>query len=134
METFKIVIAEESMALRRSIQRLLGRWPEFEIVGHTDNAEALMTMLAEQTPGAVIVDADLNGLFGLSSIADLKRVCAETKVILLSVKKSKPYVTAAMAAGADGCLLKTDSDVEFIAAVLAVQRGKTYISGMIEEG
>lgn len=42
--------------------------------------------------------------------------------------KSKEYFSQAMSAGADGYLIKDDSDKELLIAIESLKKGKTYVS------
>ena len=52
---------------------------------------------------------------------------------MLTMYKNKQYFYSAMSAGADGYLMKDDSDNELMVAIERVLSGKSYISPFIAE-
>ena len=47
--------------------------------------------------------------------------------------KNKEYLYHAIAAGAEGYLLKEDADTELISAIATIRRGGSYISSLLSE-
>ena len=52
---------------------------------------------------------------------------------MLTMHKNKQYFYHAMSAGADGYLMKEDSDEELLLAIKRIQDGKTYLSPFLSE-
>jgi DNA-binding NarL/FixJ family response regulator len=68
------------------------------------------------------------GIGGMEAISLVKSKYPCTKILMLTMHKNKQYFYNAMAAGADGYLMKDDSDQELLIAIEKVLSGKSYIS------
>jgi DNA-binding NarL/FixJ family response regulator len=65
---------------------------------------------------------------GTEAVRDIKRRYPAIKVLVLTVHKTEEYVHAALEAGADGYVLKDDSEEELMDAVNSLRSGKAYLS------
>ena len=55
------------------------------------------------------------------------------KILILSMHKNKEYVHHVFSAGAEGYLLKEDSDTELFTAIETIRRGEKYISPLLSK-
>ena len=60
--------------------------------------------------------------------AKIKKSYPEVTVLILSMHKRKEYLYHALSAGAEGYLLKEDTDIELLDATETIRRGKKYLS------
>jgi DNA-binding NarL/FixJ family response regulator len=72
-------------------------------------------------------------LRGIEVINEAKRLYPGIKILMITMHKSEQYFLCAMSAGADGYLLKEDSDTELLHAIDIVMNGEIYISPHLAE-
>ena len=65
-------------------------------------------------------------LRGIEAVREIKKKFPQVKVLVLTMHRE--YLHQAMAAGADGYLLKEDADRELFSAIENLRQGKTHIS------
>jgi len=63
---------------------------------------------ALQDVAVILLDLGLPGMHGVDGIPQLKKSIPQAKIIVITVYDNKPVVLQALAAGADGYLLKAD--------------------------
>ena len=80
-----------------------------------------------ETPDMVLVDISMPNLRGIEAAREIKALYPHTKVLILTMHKSKQYLYHAISAGAHGYLLKEDSDIELIAAIETIRNGGVYV-------
>jgi DNA-binding NarL/FixJ family response regulator len=81
----------------------------------------------------VILDISMPNLRGIEAIKEIKTVCPDAKILMLTMHNDKEYLYQAIAAGADGYFLKKDAHTELFSAIERVRRGKVYVSPSLSE-
>lgn len=89
--------------------------------------DALQLDVVRIKPQILLLDFDLLGLDGSNGVASLKRLCAETKTVILSSALTEDMEWELFKAGARGCC-RNDAKPEFLRqVVVAVQQGELWI-------
>jgi len=128
MSVYSIVLADDHAMFRKGIRKILEERAEINIIGEANDGLKLLNLLKEDTPEMVILDISMPNLGGIAAAKETKSRFPNTKVLILSMHNDKEYLQHAMAAGADGYLLKNDADSELFVAIDAIRNGKIYIS------
>ena len=129
----KIILADDHVLIRHGIKNLLSQATDVEIVGEASNGEELIVMLEERTAEMVILDISMPKIGGLEAIAMIRERKPGMKILIFTMHKSKQYFYHAMMAGADGYLVKDDSEDDLMKAIQRIKSGKTYISPFLAE-
>jgi DNA-binding NarL/FixJ family response regulator len=126
-----IVIAEDHTLLREGLKSLLHSLPDMTVVGEASDGQAAVEMCDRLRPDMVLMDLSMPRLDGLKATKLIKKRHPDMKVLVLTVHGANEYVYSALAAGADGYMLKDASNEEFSLAIQSVLGGKAYISPAI---
>lgn len=132
-EPLKIILADDHVLIRHGIKNLLSQSGEFEVVGEASNGEELIVMLDDHSAELVILDISMPKIGGLEAIAMVRERRPAMKILIFTMHKSKQYFYHAMMAGADGYLVKDDSEEDLLRAIRRIQEGRTYISPFLAE-
>jgi DNA-binding NarL/FixJ family response regulator len=127
-ESFCILLADDHVLIRHGIKNIIKMNDKFRVVGEAGNGEELMIFLEDSEVDMIILDISMPGIGGMEAIRLVKNKYPGTKILMLTMHKNKQYFYNAMAAGADGYLMKDDSDQELLIAIEKVLSGKSYIS------
>ena len=130
---YRIVIVEDYRILREGLRALLSSNPDVEVVGEAENGRDAIRIAEECKPDLVLMDLSMPKMSGLDAVAEIKKQCPDTKVLVLTVHKAEEYVFESLRAGADGYLLKDASHAELMSAITSVLDGKPYLSPGISE-
>jgi DNA-binding NarL/FixJ family response regulator len=128
---YTIILADDHVMVRRALKGLIQKISNVEVVGEASDGFELLELVAQKKPDLVIVDIAMPKLRGLEATREIKKKTPEVKVIILTIHNEKEYLDYALSAGAEGYLLKEDSDDELFAAIETVRRGGTYISRLL---
>ncbi|MES9906827.1 MAG: two-component system response regulator NarL [Sedimenticola sp.] len=109
----RVVVIDDHPLLRKGLQQLADLSPDIEIVGEADNGMSGLALVEKLHPDMVLLDLNMPGMNGLQTLAAIKQMEIETKVMILTVSNAEEDVVAALRGGADGYLLK-DMDPEDI--------------------
>jgi len=131
--TSRVLIADDHVLIRHGIKKIIQNDSRFEVIGEVSDGKELLSFLETQRADIVILDITMPGISGMEAISLVKQRHPWTKILMLTMHKNKQYFYNAMSAGADGYLLKDDSDKELILALEKVQSGKSYISPYMTE-
>jgi len=131
MNKQEILIAEDHTILREGIKALLSTEPDLVIVGEAADGRQAIQKCKELEPHVVLMDLSMPNLNGTEAIRAIKQRDPGIKIIALTMHKSEEYVRATLEAGADGYVLKDDSQKDLLAAFASVQKGRVYLSSGI---
>ena len=118
-----VSIVEDNDQLRETLARVLGRAGNFECVGRHATAEAALEQLPAERPNVVIMDINLPGMNGVECVRRLKQLLPGTQVMMLTAYEDTENIFNALAAGANGYLLKRTPRAELLDAIRDVHRG-----------
>jgi DNA-binding NarL/FixJ family response regulator len=127
-ETYRVLIAEDHTLFREGLKALLSFEPEFAVVGEAaDGLEAYQR--AEQLrPDIILLDLNMPRVDGMAAIREIKRLCPEAKILVLTVHKTEEHVLETLKSGASGYVLKDAEHDELLLAMRSVLQDKYYLS------
>jgi len=118
-----VSIVEDSDKLRGTLSRVLNRADGFRCVSQYPNAEEALKDLPEIKPDVVLMDINLPGMNGVECVRQLKQILPGTQVMMLTVYEDTENIFNALAAGANGYMLKRTATKELLEAIQEVHRG-----------
>lgn len=130
---YTIVLADDHVLIRHGIKNIIKLNRELEVIGEVSNGEELLECLKKHVPDLVILDISMPKITGIEAVALVKKKYPQIKVLILTMHKNKQYFYHSMSGGADGYLMKDDSDDELLLAIKKIQGGKNYISPMLTD-
>jgi DNA-binding NarL/FixJ family response regulator len=131
MSTYRIVIADDHAMLREGIKSIINESKNLRVVGEASDGLVLLRLLKKVSADMVILDVSMPKLRGLEAAREIKREFPEIKILFLSMYKKLEYLRLAIAAGAEGYLLKEDTGFELIRAIDTIRNGHTYLSCLL---
>lgn len=133
MSPYRIILADDHAMLRHGLKRILSESPELEVIGEAGDGLELLNLVKQSKPHLIILDISMPNLRGIEAVHEIKAVCPDAKILILTMHKDSEYLRQAIAAGADGYLLKEDADTELFSAIQKIRQGKIYIAPKLSE-
>lgn len=99
----------------------------FEVVGEAPDGAAAVTMVRTLRPDLVLMDISMPGMDGMEATRQIKALCPEVKVLVLTMHDDAGYLRQVLEAGASGYILKKAIDGELLSAIQAVLRGEMFV-------
>lgn len=130
---YRVVLADDHVLIRHGVKNIMAQDSGLRIVGEVCNGEELLALLDKEKVDLVILDISMPKIGGMEAVAMIKTRYPWTKVLMLTMHKNKQYFYHAMSAGANGYLVKDDSDEELLVAINKIRAGKNYISPFLAE-
>jgi len=128
MEPYRIVLADDHMLFRQGMKKIIDELPEIQVVGAANDGLEAMDLVKELLPDLAILDISIPKLSGIEVCREIRRLFASVKILMLTMHKDKEYLYQALSAGAQGYLLKEDSDEELFAAIGTIRNGAIYVT------
>jgi DNA-binding NarL/FixJ family response regulator len=119
----QVSIVEDNDQLRGTLARLLNRAEGFACLSQYASAEAALEGLPKDRPQVVLMDINLPGLNGVECVRRLKQAMPELSAVMLTAYEDTENIFNALAAGANGYLLKRAPRAELLEAIREVNRG-----------
>jgi len=127
---YRIFLADDHIMFRKGVRKIIEEIPGLEVVGEVgDGIKIIETLkISKSLPDMIILDISMPNLRGIEATREIKKAFPDIKILILTMHKSKEYLYHAFLSGAEGYLLKEESDTELISAIETIQGGKPYIS------
>jgi DNA-binding NarL/FixJ family response regulator len=126
-----IAVIEDNATYRQTLSIILQLDESFRLIHKLPNCNEMLLRFTEDTPDVVIMDIDLPGISGIQGVWKLKQEWPEMKVLMLTMFEEEDKIFGALKAGANGYLLKKDSNQKIIESIHAVHKGESAMNGMI---
>ena len=124
----RIVLVDDDPLVRSALGLMLGGQPDLEVVGEAADGRAGVDLVNRLRPDVVLMDIRMPALNGLEATRLLHGRSDPPRVVVLTTFDADEYVVGALAAGADGFLLKDTQPAEIVAAVRKVADGEAMLS------
>ena len=127
MDKVRLVVIDDHALFRAGLVSLLSTIPEFEIVGEAGDGLEGLTVIERTEPDIVLLDVNMPIMSGVEMIEALQ-MKHNPRVLMLTVSKHDEDLFGAIAAGADGYLLKDAEPDELRRSINLVAEGKSVLS------
>jgi len=129
----RVVIIDDHQAIIEMMTQVVDSIGGLKVVGAAkDSAEAMGVCRREQ-PDLLILDLVMPQMSGMSLLGELKRHCAQVRVLVFSGNLHPASVREGLAAGVLGFVEKSGPLQEFRAAILAVRAGQAYFGSLASQ-
>ncbi|UQN29302.1 response regulator [Brachybacterium kimchii] len=122
----RVLVADDHPAVRAGLVALLEADPSTEVVAQAADGDAAVRHARAQRPDVALTDVRMPGATGIEITPALRE--AGARVLVISAFDLDSYVLGALAAGADGYLVKTEEPRRILEAVHAVASGDAVLS------
>jgi DNA-binding NarL/FixJ family response regulator len=124
----RVLVVDDHALVREGLALILGAREDIEVLGQYATGQELLDAL-ESGPDLVLLDLYLPDLDGLAVLRRIRqRPGAGPRVLMLTTVGRPREIQQALAAGADGFVLKDATGDELAAAVRAAHQGVTVMS------
>jgi DNA-binding NarL/FixJ family response regulator len=127
----KVSIVEDDVRVRDSLSQLIELSDGFHCISQFSTAEMALASLPAAAPDVVVMDINLPGMDGVECVRKLKQLLPRCQILMLTVYDQTDKIFNALAAGANGYLLKQTAPVELLASIRDVHNGGSPMSSHI---
>jgi DNA-binding NarL/FixJ family response regulator len=119
----RVVIADDHGVVRDGLAGVIAAEPDLEVVGAVGNGAEAVESCRAATPDVVLMDLEMPVLDGIEATRIIREEWPETAVLVLTSFSDARRITAALAVGAAGYLLKDASAEDVVRGIRAAASG-----------
>ncbi|QKE83170.1 response regulator transcription factor [Arthrobacter sp. NEB 688] len=123
----RVMVVDDDALVRMGLVDLLGTDPDLEVVAEAADGRQALDAAAAQRVDVALVDVRMPVMNGIAATARLRALPRPPRVVVLTTFDVDEYVYRALAAGADGFLLKDTEPREILRAVHVVASGSAIL-------
>jgi DNA-binding NarL/FixJ family response regulator len=124
----RVLIVDDDTLVRSALSLMLGGRDDLEIVGEASDGDQVVEAVRSHTPDVVLMDIRMPRRNGIEATRDVAALADAPRVIVLTTFDTEEHVFEALAAGADGFLVKDTAPADLVAAIKTVAAGETMLS------
>jgi DNA-binding NarL/FixJ family response regulator len=133
VSVLRILIADDHEVARKGIRSILESHLGWEVCGEVKDGREAVESASTLKPDVLLLDIGMPNLNGLDAARQILAISPDARILILTVHDSEQMVREVLAAGARGFLLKSDAGRDLIAAVEALQHGRTFFTSRVSQ-
>jgi DNA-binding NarL/FixJ family response regulator len=131
--TIRVLLADDDALVRAGLALILGGSSDIEVVGEAPNGRDAVARVTGGGVDVVLMDIRMPVMDGIAATSAVLALPDPPKVIVLTTFDADEYVVRALAAGANGFLLKDTPPAAIVDAISRVVAGEPMLSPTITE-
>lgn len=132
-EIQRVVVIDDHPLIRKGLQQLADLSPHIEIIGEADEGNEGLRLVRRLKPDLVLLDLNMPGMNGIDTLAAIKQMDENVRVVMLTVSDAEVDVVVALRHGADGYLLKDMDPADLLTKFREVAEGSIVMSPSITQ-
>ncbi|MDO5501297.1 MAG: response regulator transcription factor, partial [Propionibacteriaceae bacterium] len=125
----RVVIADDHPIVRDGIVAILERDGDITVVAEASGGREAVALVAREQPDVVLLDLRMPEGDGVDAIRELRAISRDTpRILVLTTYDTDDDIRRALAAGADGYLLKDTPRAELVGAVRQLAAGRPVVT------
>ncbi len=124
----RLLLADDHSVLREGLSLIFNALPDITVVAQASTGEEAFQLFLEHEPDVLVLDLQMPGEGGMSTIKRLLKKRPAAKILVLTAYDMEEDIYRSMRAGANGYILKDTPREELIQAVRTVASGQRYVS------
>lgn len=131
MKAIRLLVVDDHEVVRVGLKTLLGRFPSLEVVGEAGTVGTAVSETERLAPDVVLLDIRLGMESGFDACRQIQKMPVDSRVLILTSFADDNFVFEAIAAGADGYLLKEINGEGLVDAIQRVASGQSILDPAI---
>jgi len=127
-DAIRVVLADDHEVVREGLALVLEQADGIDVVGTAGDVETTLRLVTAQQPDVLVLDLRMPGGSSIEALPRFAEVAPRTAVVILTMHHHPASARAALAAGANGYVLKESAGVELVQAIHLTHAGSTYLA------
>lgn len=127
----KVLLVEDHMMIRMGTALVIEKTEGITLVGEAEDGQQGVEMAKELLPDVILMDIGLPVIDGIEATRRIKEMNLDSKILIFTSRDNDDDVFAALAAGADGYIMKGATAQQLTAALTAVNEGTAWLDPAI---
>lgn len=126
-----VSIAEDLPEIRLALEKLIQSQDDMLLLSSSANGEEAATAIVQMQPDVAILDINMPHISGIECIQKIKNDCPGTQFMIFTIYENDEKIFDALAAGANGYILKKTPPEKIIDAIKDMYHGGSPMSSAI---
>ncbi len=128
----KVLLVDDHRIVRQGVRAFLQTIADIEVIAESDSGTAAVSAAERHQPDVVLMDLEMPGeLDGIAATRQIRKLCPETQVIVITSHHQDEYIFPAVRAGAISYLLKDIEPDELAAAIRKAALGEAVLDSRV---
>ncbi|MFD0871736.1 MULTISPECIES: response regulator [Paenibacillus] len=123
----RLLIVDDDPLVCRSLQLLLVKEEDFEVVNTAGNGQAAIEICQLELPDVILMDIQMPVMDGIECLKRIKQQWPSIQIMMLTTFRDEHNIRMALKAGAEGYLLKSTSIENMAQQIRALKAGSTIL-------
>lgn len=124
----RLLLVDHHRLFRQGLARLLRDHREIEVVGEAGTGEEAVQKVQELRPELVLMEVNLPGMDGITTLKSIRAESPSTKVVMLTMSERAEDLMGALQAGAAGYVLKSTDFDALVRSLVGAANGQAALS------
>src|SRR5688572_8263407 len=131
MSLIRVLITDDHLIIREGLRLILETTDEIEVVGEAKDGAECLRLLPELKPDVILMDLQMPGMDGITTIDHLRRDHPEIAVVILTTYNEDDLMIRGLQLGACSYLLKDTDRETLIDTIVAAAKGESLLAPSI---
>jgi DNA-binding NarL/FixJ family response regulator len=138
-QMLSILLVDDEQRFRQGLRTLLNFYSlndsfSLEVVGEAASVEQALKLTLQESPNLILLDLELVGGDGITTLHRLREISYTGKVLVLSGHQEDDWIFRAMQAGAAGYVFKSRLASQLCEAITTVMKSEIYLPSEVVNG
>lgn len=122
----RILIADDHELMRKGLKTLLMTRTDWTVCGEAASGLEAVHKAAVLEPDLVVMDVSMTQMDGMEATRSILKRKPDQKIVMYTIHESEDFACAAMRAGAQAAVSKSDDADQILLAIDAVLKGRQF--------
>lgn len=122
----RILIADDHEVMRKGLKSILAMRTDWQVCGEASSGLEAIEKSLRLDPDVVLMDVSMPQMDGLEAVRGILKSRPDQKIVMYTMHESDIFTCAAMKAGAQAAIAKSDSAEELFHAIDSVLQGQQF--------
>jgi DNA-binding NarL/FixJ family response regulator len=129
----RVLVVDDHPVVCDGVRTLVADAPDIEVVGSARTARDGVRQARELRPDVVLLDLRLPDMLGSEALPRVTAAAPGVRVVIFTAYDDHAALSAAMDAGAHGCLLKDVTDTDLVAQLRRIAAGARVVDPRLNQ-
>ncbi len=125
--SIKVMLVEDHNLVRAGIRAVIDGQSDIQVIAEATEGREAIRLARANCPDVAVVDVAMPNMSGIEVTREIRRLCPQTHVLILTAHDNEEYFFQTLKAGAVGYVLKKAAASDLIAAIEAASKGEPYL-------